>query len=88
MINMYTGTFVVIHKLFRSFLYEHCCDDEGFIETAPKYTRTHHIIRSDFVIVHYLFNTKYLDGTLLQKMAEDGRATGKRRSRMDELHRI
>ena len=31
---------------------------------------THHITRSDFVIVHYLFNTKYSDGTLLQKMAE------------------
>lgn len=56
--------------LFRSFLYEYCCDDEGFIGSAPKCTRTHHIIRSDFAIVHYVFNTKYSDGTLLQKMVE------------------
>lgn len=67
-INMYAGTFVVIHKLFRSFLYEHCCDDEGFIGSVPTFTKTPHIIHSDFVIVHFAFHTQYSDATLLQKI--------------------
>jgi hypothetical protein len=67
-INMYGGTFVVIHKLFQSFLYEHCCDDEGFIGSVPTFTKIPHIIHSDFVIVHYAFHSQDSDGTLLQKM--------------------
>ena len=67
-ISMYAGTFVVIHKLFRSFLYEHCCNDEGFIGSVPTFTGTPHIIHSDFVIFHYAFHQQYSDGTLLQKI--------------------
>jgi len=67
-INMYGGTFVVIHNLFQSFLYEHCCDDEGFIGSVPTFTKIPHIIHSDFVIVHYAFHSQDSDGTLLQKM--------------------
>ena len=63
---MYAGKFEVIQEHFRSFLYEHCCDDEGFIGSVPTFTKTPHIIHADFLIVHFAFHPQYSDGKLLK----------------------
>ena len=64
-INMYAGSFLVIRELFRSFLLEHCCDDEGFIGSVPTFFNTSHIIHTDFVISHFAFHPQYEDGALI-----------------------
>ena len=69
-INMYAGSFLVMQERFRSFLFDHCCDDEGFVGSIPTFFNVSHIIHTDFVIAHFAFHPQYKDGNLLPLRAK------------------
>jgi len=69
-INMYAAKFDVIRLVYKLFLEEHCCNDEGFIGIFPTLTHNSHIIHVEFVVSHLAFAAQYKDPRTLQTCSE------------------
>jgi hypothetical protein len=65
-INMFAGKMSYIKNVFRTFLDEYCCDDEGFVGKWPSHSRHYHVIDTDFTIVHFAFNLQKQDVDMSQ----------------------
>jgi len=69
-INMYAAKFDVIRAVYKLFLEEHCCEDEGFLGAYPTLTHNSHIIHVEFVVSHLAFGPQYNDQRIGQVRSE------------------
>jgi len=59
--NMYAVSFKTIHKVYKVFLDDYCCNHEIFFGLLPWLMKTSHLIHVDFIISHFAFNFQYKD---------------------------